>query len=110
MDSLCNNSEIKQQLVISERCETKRDSDTETSFQVRGEIWTESGHRRCSGTSLCEDFVLQMILSYILHYTVSECHWEQPVTNDKSDNDNWMIVKILNNQKYFDPLEKPQDF
>ena len=51
-----------------------------------------------------------MILSYILHYTVSECHWEQPVTNDKSDNDNWMIVKILNNQKYFDPLEKPQDF
>ena len=55
-------------------------------------------------------FRSQMFLSYILHYTVSECHWEQPVTNDKSDNDNWMIVKILNNQKYFDPLEKPQDF
>ena len=34
----------------------------------------------------------------------------RPVTNDNFDNDYGMTVKILNNQKYFDPLEKPQDF
>ena len=51
---------------------------------------------------LCTSDVSLLVLLYTAR--------EQRVTNDKFDNDNGMIGEILNNQKYFDPLEKPQDF
>ena len=50
---------------------------------------------------LCTSDVSLLVLLYTAR--------EQRVTNDK-DNDNGMIGEMLNNQKYFDPLEKPQDF
>ena len=51
---------------------------------------------------LCTSDVSLLVLLYTAR--------EQRVTNDKFDNDNGMIGEIWNNQKYFDPLEKPQDF